>query len=130
MTGVAERYEEYRRNDRRPPALLRLRLDLLSHARRFEPGAGNAAGVSALHAAPQMIADLGATAIEACAMRALAPLVEATETLRADPRGQTPRAPDLRPAHRVFRLPAPGPRVDRGRYLRRDFVAPRRCGVA
>ncbi len=46
------------------PFAFNYRLDLLQDARRFEPGTENAAGISGLHAALQMIADLGATAIE------------------------------------------------------------------
>ncbi len=47
------------------PFAFNYRLDLLPDARRFEPGTENAAGISGLHAALQMIADLGAMAIEA-----------------------------------------------------------------
>ena len=46
------------------PFAFNCRLDLLPDARRFEPGTENAAGISGLHAALQMIADLGAMVIE------------------------------------------------------------------
>ena len=46
------------------PFAFNYRLDLLPDVRRFEPGTENAAGISGLQAALQMIADLGATTIE------------------------------------------------------------------